>query len=77
MTKTAPKPRLTDRLMAEVIWYGPVAVTRADAHALALASTGDKRCADRFAFAPAAIEVPAGCAPYSYADAAALLGVGA
>ena len=59
-------------LMAEVIQYGPVNVTRATAHRLAMEATGDKRAADRFAFAPPAIVVPEGCEPWSYADAAEL-----
>ena len=68
-----PTARGTVALLAEVVQYGPLNVTRATAYRLAMDATGDKRAADRFAFAPPAIAVPEGCEPWTYEDAAALL----
>jgi hypothetical protein len=77
-TKEAQMPKTrTTTFLAEVVQYGPVNVTRADAARLALAATGCRKAVDRFAYAPPAIAVPDGCEPWSYADAARVLRIAA
>lgn len=71
------KPTHTDSFLAKVVQYGPVNVTRADAARLAFAATGCRTAVSRFAYAAPAIDVPDGCEPWSYDDAARVLRVAA
>ena len=50
------RPRLLETLLAEVIYYGGMPLTRHDVYTLALEDTGSARGADFFAFHPQAVD---------------------